>query len=216
MAIKGTHTHWGMTINNYSQEELILVQHGYSDYMREIIHTLEKGAEGTPHIQAWIKMKRDERQSFMKKLYPRASWKILSNAEYKENAKRYAQKEDETTQSAHTHKFYDPIESVESLARRVIDGMVDQDGQHAQLYSQRGYQHAMLGNNLRYSVERNFVKGNYKLAKQFSSQVYQRMWVDYGPEMVFDVLRLRREARAKEEENIELDGPETGPENICG
>lgn len=216
MALKGTHTYWGMVINNYSPEELILVQHGYGDYMREIIHTLEKGEEGTNHIQAWIRMKRDVRQSFMKKLYPRANFKILGSDEYNENAKRYAQKDDETTQSAHTHKFYEPVLTIETLARKVIDTMIDRDWHHAQLYSERGYNHRVFGHNLKFQVESEMVRGDYKLAKLFSSQVYQRMWVDFGPDMVCDVLRMRREVRSKDEENVEPESPETGPENICG
>ena len=32
---------WGMTINNYDETDLALVQQGYPDYIRQIVYTLE-------------------------------------------------------------------------------------------------------------------------------------------------------------------------------
>jgi len=94
---------WGMTINNYDETDLALVKQGYPDYIRQIVYTLEKGDEtGTPHIQAYIKLNRQQRLSYVKKLFPRGSFKALTNDEYKLNAQRYAQKLDGTAQSPAT------------------------------------------------------------------------------------------------------------------
>ena len=64
---------WGFTINNYTDTDVALVQQGYPDYMRELVYTFEKGEKtGTPHIQGWLKLQRQQRASFVSKLFPRA------------------------------------------------------------------------------------------------------------------------------------------------
>ena len=97
--VQGTHTHWRMTINNYDATDLALVQQGYPDHIRQIVYTLEEGEEGTPHIQAFIKMKRDCRMSHMKKLFPRGNFGVMDSSERKLNQQRYAQKLDSTAKS---------------------------------------------------------------------------------------------------------------------
>jgi hypothetical protein len=92
---------WGMTINNPTETDVALVRQGYPDYIKSLIHTPEQGKEGTEHLQCWIKMAKACRQSFMKKLFPRASFKALRSPEYVENTKCYVQKDDETTRGAH-------------------------------------------------------------------------------------------------------------------
>ena len=62
-------TYWRMTINNYDDKDLALVRQGYPDDIRKLVYTLEVGKEGTPHIQAYIQMKRSVRFSHMKKLF---------------------------------------------------------------------------------------------------------------------------------------------------
>ena len=90
---------WGMVINNYDQTDLALVQQGYPDYIRQIVYTLEEGESGTPHIQAYIKLYRQQRLSYMKRLFPRGNFRALMAEEYKLNAQRYAQKLDVTARS---------------------------------------------------------------------------------------------------------------------
>lgn len=216
----GTHTYWGMTLNNPSPEEMLLVEHGYPDYMRQIIHTLEQGKQGTPHLQCYIHMKRDQRLSFMKKLYPRGSFKSLTTDEWKFNTKHYAQKNDDTTRSEHRHMFYDPIETVETMAKRTIMGMLERDYAACLAYTRRPYGGDDGGvARVRAETERTMVLGNYRLAKMLSSQTYKKMWDDFGPEMVRCVMRETSEARAKEEQNVEASDESTASsasENICG
>ena len=103
---------WGMTINNYDETDLALVRQGYPDYVRQIVYTLEKGESGTPHIQAYLKLFRQQRLSYVKKLFPRGSFKALMADEYKLNSQRYAQKLDDTAESPAVitnNPFPDPI-----------------------------------------------------------------------------------------------------------
>lgn len=93
---------WGMTINNYDETDLALVRQGYPDFIRQIVYTLEEGEQGTPHIQAYLKLYRQQRLSYVKKLFPRGNFKALTNDEYKLNAQRYAQKLDGTSKSPAT------------------------------------------------------------------------------------------------------------------
>jgi len=112
MANTMTTAFWGMTVNNYDDTDLALVRQGYPDFLRQIVYTLEKGETGTPHIQAYIKLFRQQRLSYVKKLFPRGNFKALTCDEYKLNAQRYAQKLDNTAQSAATitnNPFPDPI-----------------------------------------------------------------------------------------------------------
>lgn len=112
MANTMTTAFWGMTINNYDETDLALVRQGYPDFLRQIVYTLEKGETGTPHIQAYIKLFRQQRLSYVKKLFPRGNFKALTCDEYKLNAQRYAQKLDNTAQSPAfitNNPFPDPI-----------------------------------------------------------------------------------------------------------
>lgn len=162
---------WGMTINNYDDNELALVRNGYPDYMREIIHTLEVGKKGTPHIQAWIKLQRQQRLSFVKKLFPRAKFIPLTSDQYVRNTKDYAQKQDDTAVAPSVHKFNDPFNTIESVMKKVIRRMYDdypkvEDIDVAQRY-----------------VQKAMVKEDYKYAKIFVSSTYKQMWKEYGNEM---------------------------------
>jgi len=167
---------WGMTINNYDETDLALVQNGYPDYMREIIHTLEKGEKtGTPHIQAWIKLQRQQRLSFVKKLFPRGSFKPLTHDEYVANTKRYAQKLDATAVSGAVHRFNDPLKSIETTMKRVI------------LEMRKDMVYEIYDNSLltpyRRRAEKKMVEQDYKYAKIFVSATYKAMWKEFGPAM---------------------------------
>lgn len=92
---------WGMTINNYTETDLALLQHAYPDHIRRIVHTLERGEKtGTPHVQAYVRLFRQQRMSYMRKLFPSATdFKCLNSEEWVLNAERYAQKQDGTAES---------------------------------------------------------------------------------------------------------------------
>lgn len=172
---------WSMTINNYDETDLALVRNGYPDYCREIIHTLEEGQEGTPHIQAWVKLQRQQRMSFMRKLFPRGHFKPLTNAEYVHNTKVYAQKDDATTKSAHVHLFHDPTGTVESLMKQVMLNIY-KDLQY-ETYSR----YLLL--EFRSRVEKRMVEKDYKNAKVFVSASYKAMWKDFGEAMYSCVVK---------------------------
>jgi len=121
---------WGMTINNYDETDLALVQQGYPDHIRQIVYTLERGEEGTPHIQAFIKLNRQQRLSYVKKLFPRGSFKALTADVYKLNAQRYAQKLDKTAESPaviNNNPFPDPVVELVSVMESVIQNWMDND-----------------------------------------------------------------------------------------
>lgn len=120
----GTTAFWGMTINNYTETDLALVQQGYPDFIRQLVYTLEVGKEGTPHIQGYIKLLRAQRLSYVKKLFPRAKFQFLSSDEYKLNAQRYAQKLDATATSPAVitnNPFPDPVVELTSVIESVME-----------------------------------------------------------------------------------------------
>lgn len=170
---------WSMTINNFDETDLALVQNGYPDHCREIVHTIEKGEEGTPHIQAWVKLQRQQRLSFMKKLFPRGHFKALMSDEYIANTKRYAQKLDETAAAAAVHRFNDPMKTIETVMRKVIDRMMDE------------YEDVEDLDRARKAAERDLVLEDYKFAKIFVSSTYKQMWKHFGHEMYECVFNQR-------------------------
>ncbi|UAU47007.1 Rep [Chicken proventriculitis-associated circular virus 16] len=183
---------WGMTINNYDETDLALVQNGYPDHLREIVHTLEEGEEGTPHIQAWIKLQRQQRLSFVKKLFPRGHFKPLTSDEYVANTKVYAQKLDGTAMAAAVHKFNDPIHTLESVMKRVARKVVEA---RDQCWSKRTFESL---DNIRREVEKDMVAlDDYRYAKVFVSAAYKKVWIEFGVEMViFFENQIRKEESA--------------------
>lgn len=175
MATNITTAFWGMTINNPTDTDLVLVQNGYPDHMREIVHTIEEGEEGTTHIQAWIKLQRQQRLSFVKKLFPRASFQPLCNDEYIANTKKYAQKLDETAVSAAIHKFNDPIYTIENVTKRLLEGIVEELNARPEYASIE--QVAM-------KVRKQMVAKDYRFAKIFVSSTFKQMWREYSEEML--------------------------------
>jgi len=171
MTANVTTAFWSMTINNPDERDLALVRNGYADYCRELIHTLEVGAEGTPHIQAWVKLQRQQRMSFMRKLFPGGHFKPLTSAEYVANTKMYAQKDDETTAGAHVHVFHDPTDTVESIVKKVgIRILEETDDKHISIKRLR--------------VQKAMVEEDYRAAKMFVSATYKAMWDKYEKEIV--------------------------------
>jgi len=113
-----TATFWAFTINNPDENDYAIVRQGYSDYVRSLIHTSEVGKDGTPHIQGWLKLQKQQRLSFVKKLFPRAHFTPLTKAEHELNTRRYVQKDDETTAGAHIQQHYEPIPDAVKLLEK--------------------------------------------------------------------------------------------------
>lgn len=220
MACIETTAFWGMVINNYDETDLAMVQNGYPDHMRELIFTFEKGEQGTPHIQAWIKLQRQQRLSFVKRLFPRGNFKPLKNDEYVLNAKRYAQKLDTTAQSAAIHRFTDPIHTIESVIKRLVLKNIEERIE-------------MEWNDLksvRLITEREMVLEDFRLAKIFVSSSYKQMWDNFGKEMWQNIRHthththsdeiisvaegITEDARANSQEDNEEQGEDTESDDI--
>jgi len=166
---------WSATINNYDEKDLVIVRNGYPDYCREIVHTLEEGKNGTPHIQMWVKLQRQQRMSFLKKLFPGAHFKPITSDEYIQSVKNYAQKQDDTTRSHHVHSFNDPLHTIESVCKKVMVELVERHYEYSYQAIQEIHKHMVLN-------------VDWKLAKIFSSQSYQKMLKDYGREIYGNIL----------------------------
>lgn len=206
---------WSMTINNYDETDLALVQLGYPDHCREIVHTLEKGEEGTPHIQAWVKLQRQQRLSFVKKLFPRGHFRALTSAEYIENTKRYAQKLDDTAVAAAVHRFNDPMRTVETVIPRVAQGVIealnDMYGHDNWDYSESVCKERFA----RVRAERALVAENFRYAKVFVSPVYKRMWEDFGTQMVQNILHTHTHTHSDEKISV-AEGITNGEDDESG
>jgi len=172
----GTHTHWGMTINNYTDTDLALLHQGYPDHIRQIIYTLEEGKEGTPHVQAFIKMKRDCRWKHMMKLFPRGYFVALTSSEFKLNTANYAQKLDDTARGPATITNGDPLHTIEGIVRVIALAMVE-------WYHCEGNENSTEWEAVRRVCEADAVKKDYTMAKVFVSATYKAMWKDWGHEM---------------------------------
>lgn len=159
---------WGMTINNYDDTDLALVQQGYPDFIRKIVYTLERGESGTPHVQAYIRLFRQQRLSYLKKLFPRGSFKALTNDEYVLNAERYAQKQDDTAESPaviQNNPFPDPVVELTSVMESAMKHFLD--GREAHNLTQREVMFA-LGQE-----EMHRVREKPRLAKFYVSATYK-------------------------------------------
>lgn len=113
-------SNWSMVINNPTENDYALIRNGYPDYVRELVWTTEIGTDGTEHIQAYVKLQRSQRMSFIKKLFPRGHFKPIDKAEYDLNTKRYVQKDDDTTAGQHRQTFNDPIPANDTLLYQVV------------------------------------------------------------------------------------------------
>lgn len=186
---------WSMTINNPDERDLALVRNGYADYCRELIHTLEVGEQGTPHIQAWVKLQRQQRMSFMKKLFPGGHFKALTSAEYVANTKMYAQKDDDTTAGAHVHVFHDPTDTIESIVKKVaLRILEDKEDLHISVKRAR--------------VQKAMVTEDYRHAKMFVGAAYKAMWSKYEQEIMECVKNLAHthtHTHTEEESSVDID-----------
>jgi len=132
MDINTPNVFWNMTINNYDDNDVALVQQAYPDFIRQLVWTFEEGEQGTPHIQAYIKLFRQQRISFVKKLFPRGSFKQCYNEEYKLNAQRYAQKQDATARGPsviNNNPFPDPINELLSICEVYYNTLTEEQRQ---------------------------------------------------------------------------------------
>lgn len=115
------YTYWSFTLNNPTDAEMVLIKNPNEKYIREFVWTPEVGEKnGTPHIQGWIRLQRNNSKAFVIKLYPRASFRGIAKDEYNENTHSYAQKTDVTTNGLHTISLNDPIPNADTQLYRVL------------------------------------------------------------------------------------------------
>jgi len=115
------YTYWSATINNPDANDWIIVMNPNEKYIRQVVYTLEKGEEGTEHIQAWIRLQRNQTFRAVQKLLPRAHLRSCDKDEYNENAYRYAQKNDETTLGNHVITINDPLPNIDTQLYKVLE-----------------------------------------------------------------------------------------------
>lgn len=181
-------TYWRMTINNYTQTDVALIRQGYPDDIRKLVYTFEEGEDGTPHIQAFIHMKRSVRFSHMKKLFPRANFGTMDSAEWRLNQHNYAQKLDETAKSPAVIQNGDPLHTVEGIVRRVAFLIMEE------------YEDEEDMERARARVEAALVIEDYTMAKTFVSATYKAMWKQFGGEMYMCLLKKHSEKLKQLEE----------------
>lgn len=115
------YTYWSVTINNPDENDYVLVRNPNPKYIRELVWTPEVGGEKqTPHIQAWVRLQRNQSMSFLSKLYPRGHFKHCDKDVYNENCHQYAQKNDETTAGNHHITLNDPLPANDTLLYQVL------------------------------------------------------------------------------------------------
>jgi len=92
----GKFINWAFTLNNYTEQELTMIR-SMPEFVKQCIWELEKGKEDTPHVQGWIKLKSQQRLSYLQRHYlPRAHYEGMTSEEWNQNMKRYVQKQDST------------------------------------------------------------------------------------------------------------------------
>lgn len=94
MSVKATN--WSFTLNNYTDQELAMIR-SMPEFVRQCLWELEQGESGTPHVQGYLRLKTQQRMSFLRSHYlSRAHYTALTTDEWKENTKKYVQKQDAT------------------------------------------------------------------------------------------------------------------------
>ena len=164
-------TCWSMVINNPEDNDFTLVRQMNKDYIRQLIWTPEVGKDGTPHIQAYVRLQKQQRMSFIKKLFPRGHFKSITKDEYDLNTQTYVQKNDQTTAGQHSNTVNDPIPSVDSLLKIVCE-RIPALWHERELERHKGHQHGQC--RAKEPCEMDF-------DTLFASEDYWRAHVDTAP-----------------------------------
>jgi len=214
------YTYWSVTINNPDDNDYLIMRNPNDKYIRSLVWTPEEGAEGTEHIQAWIRLQRNQSLAFVKKLYPRAHLKPVDKDAYNENTHQYAQKNDETTNGNHEIILNDPLPAVDSILYQVLDKAWDQLLDHDHGLRRRieagddPIHEAIYDPNLSLKkldtdwVERVLIRERSGLEKLFCSPAYEKMKVKYWRDILFR-LKHKQNARGKDNESTPRGGSHT-------
>lgn len=191
-------TYWSMTINNPTEADGVLVRNPNEKYIRQLVWTPEVGEDGTPHVQAWIRLQRNQTLAFVKKLYPRAHLKPLTKEAYNENTHDYAQKDDETTAGHHVISMNDPLPAVDTILYRVIEQMVTE---HHIMSASIGQSEMLQWTR---TVENNMVRERAGLEKLFISGTYDKMKRRFFNEIISRILTQQQNADEDEGQQVTI------------
>lgn len=191
-------TYWSMTINNPTETDGVIIRNPNEKYIRQLIWTPEVGEDGTPHVQAWLRLQRNQTMAFVKKLYPRAHLKPLTKEGYNENTHDYAQKDDETTAGHHVISMNDPLPGVDTILYRVIEKMI---AEHTIASGTIDEPHMLQWTR---SVESNMVKERAGLEKLFISGTYDKMKRRFYNEIISRVITQKQHADENERQQATI------------
>lgn len=165
-------TYWSMTINNPTESDMVLIMNPNDRCVKQLVWSPEEGEDGTPHIQAWLRLQRNNSMAFVKKLYPRGHFRPCLKDEYNENTHRYAQKNDETTRGQHTITLNEPVPAVDTLLYRVMQLYYE-----SQNWTWRDPAHVSQNEILKDTqlIENQLVSREARLEKLFISTAYEKM-----------------------------------------
>lgn len=178
------YTYWSVTINNPDDNDMLIVQNPNPKYIREFIWTPEEGKDGTNHIQAWLRLQRNQTLTFVKKLYPRAHLKPCKKDDYNEHTHSYAQKNDDTTRGQHTISLNDPLMTIEQMIVKVVLHMI------------ANYSEVIELDDAMKMSQHDLVLEDYRNAKFFVSSTYKQMWKEYGHDMYKNIFTAKEKQDA--------------------
>lgn len=206
-------TCWSMTINNPDENDFVLVRQYNGEYIRVLIWTLEEGEDGTPHIQAYVKLMKQQRMSFIKKLFPRGHFKSITADEYNRNCRDYAQKDDDTTRGAHVITYNEAIPDVVQFLRKMIQESIDTElSREIMPDTVKDWMETYYDSKdiLRYLdvVERKAVANRPSVAKFLVSPTYTRVKKLYLREITLNIVeeQYKKDATHSEESSQSDDG----------
>ena len=197
------YTYWSMTINNPDDNDWVLVRNPNEKYIRSLVWTREVGEGGTEHIQAWVRLQRNNSMTFMKKLYPRGHFRYIDRDEYNENTQQYAQKEDNTTAGLHHISLHDPLPANDTLLYRVLEKAVDNlilsSSEWSNIYGASRedmvfHEKFSLSKLKTRDIERSMVMERSGLEKIFCSPAYEKMKQTFYPEIIYRILKSQQDA----------------------
>jgi len=205
------YTYWSVTINNPDDNDYLIIRNPNEKYIRTLVWTEEVGGEEqTKHLQAWVRLQRNNSQTFMKKLYPRAHLRAIDRDDYNEACQAYAQKNDDTTAGNHTISINDPLPANDTLLYKVLERAWDFEyGQNLSKPIDILFDVATLhGLNTR-GHEKQMVRERAGLEKIFCSPAYEKMKTTFWKEILFRILTHRQDEQQRSTATSEVKiGPE--------
>jgi len=205
------YTYWSMTINNPDENDYLIVRNPNSKYVRELVWTQEVGEEGTEHIQAWLRLQRNQTLSFVKKIYPRGHFKHCDKDAYNENCHQYAQKNDDTTTGNHHITLNDPLPANDTLLYKVLEEgfelLMKHDSMVKLWYDEGGIRNVIprININRLYTdvVERDMIMTKTGLEKIFISPAYEKMKSKYWREILIRLYKYKEDADLYDEKTTQ-------------